>query len=192
MTTTTRMTTLEAVNLMLSAIGEAPVNSIESPVLSDVALAKKDLDNACRQLMQRGWDFNTDVERVFPPDSLTGAIALPANTLKVDASDSSRWVTQRGGYLYDKESNTNVFTSPVTLDIVYLYDFDDLPAHAQQYILMKAARQFQKGALGGEGGKYSEADEQRAWIDFSAIETDNRDHNIIRDDAAVANALDRY
>lgn len=192
MTITTRLTEIEAVNLMLSAIGEAPVNSIDSPVLSDVANAKKDLDNASRQVQNRGWDFNTDENREFTPDVTFSKIALPANTLKVDASDSSIRVTQRGGFLYDKTNNTFVFPRPLKLDIVYLYDFADLPAHAQQYILMKAARQFQKGAFGGEGGKYSAEDEQRAWIDFSAIESDNRDHNIIRDDADVAYTLDRY
>lgn len=190
MTITTRMTEIEAVNLMLSAIGESPVNSIEDPVLPDVATAKRELDNQCRALQNKGWDFNTDKAFVLTPDSVFNKITLPANTLKVNPVDPSQDFVQRGSFLYDRDNNSYTFTAPVKVNITSLLPFSELPAHAQQLVLIRAARKFQNGVAGA--GKYDLSDEQMALVDFRAIESEIADHNVLRDTPSINYGMDRY
>ena len=58
--TTTVTSKLEAVNTMLTAIGESPVNTITSSTTTDVSIALQILDNVSREVQSVGWHFNTD------------------------------------------------------------------------------------------------------------------------------------
>ena len=58
--TTTVTTKLEAINVMLTAIGESPVNTITSSTTTDVSIAIQILDNVSREVQSVGWHFNTD------------------------------------------------------------------------------------------------------------------------------------
>lgn len=53
-------TELEAVNSMLSAVGEAPVASLEGPLPTDVVLARNILQRTSREVQEQGWRFNTE------------------------------------------------------------------------------------------------------------------------------------
>ena len=55
----TPTTELQAVNQMLSVIGEAPVNSITGTVTTDVSVAKNILDETSMSVQSMGWNFNT-------------------------------------------------------------------------------------------------------------------------------------
>ena len=50
---------LQAVNIMLSSIGEAPVNSITGTTTVDVSTAKNILDETSMSIQSQGWHFNT-------------------------------------------------------------------------------------------------------------------------------------
>lgn len=192
MTTTVLLTELEAVNLMLSGIGEAPVNSIDSSVLSDTSTAKKDLDNACRRVQQRGWSFNTEYELTLTPDIYFNKIILPSNTLTVDAADVTNDYVMRGGLLYDRRLQKFTFTGPVKVNLTSIYSFPDLPYHAQQYALMMAATSFQRGYLDGDSGKFTPQDLMESRMAFNAVEAINEDCNILRDDPGVQDTLRRW
>ena len=55
----TPTTELQAVNTMLSTIGEAPVNSITGTTTVDVSVAKNILDETSMSVQSQGWNFNT-------------------------------------------------------------------------------------------------------------------------------------
>jgi len=175
-------TELEAVNLMLSAIGEAPVSSLNDPSLLDASLAKEVLDQTSVSIQTRGLHCNTDLKLKLIRDAVTNQIVLPTNTAKVDSSDVSahRDVVQRGTKLYDRENHTFVFDENITVDIVYLLDFDDLPQHVRRYVMTKASRRFQTRFMGSETlAGFTAQDEQEALIEFERTEAQTEDSNLL-------------
>ena len=52
------MTELEAINRMLSAIGQAPVTTVEE-TNPDVAICKRTLYQVSQEVQSEGWTFNT-------------------------------------------------------------------------------------------------------------------------------------
>ena len=53
-------TELEAVNTMLSMIGEAPVNSLTGTLPLDATIAKNTLTEISREVQAAGWHYNTE------------------------------------------------------------------------------------------------------------------------------------
>ena len=53
-------TKLDAVNTMLSAIGEAPVNSLSSGLI-EAEIAETILDTVNTEVQSMGWHFNTEL-----------------------------------------------------------------------------------------------------------------------------------
>ena len=64
----TKTTELEAVNIMLSAIGEAPVSSLENTQLEDVAVAQNILNETIVDVQSTGYNFNTEYNFKINPD----------------------------------------------------------------------------------------------------------------------------
>lgn len=61
-------TELEAVNAMLSAIGEAPITTLSPlPTAPDVVMAINLLRNQCREVCTMGWRFNMEWGYEIPP-----------------------------------------------------------------------------------------------------------------------------
>lgn len=59
-------TKLEAVNVCLTNIGEAPVTSLESGLLVDAQIASDIVDEISREVQSIGWNFNTEVFKLTP------------------------------------------------------------------------------------------------------------------------------
>ena len=59
MTTVTRTTELEAVNTILSTIGEAPINSLTGTLPVDATTAKNVLSEINREVQSAGWHYNS-------------------------------------------------------------------------------------------------------------------------------------
>ena len=57
-------TKLEAINSMLTAIGESPVNTITQATTTDVSIALSTLENVSREIQSQGWFFNTDLKLI--------------------------------------------------------------------------------------------------------------------------------
>jgi len=74
---------LEAVNEMLSCVGEAPVNQLQNGYIES-AIAENILDSVSRETQSSGWNFNTEDNWELTPDS-NKHLVLPFNALKVDA-----------------------------------------------------------------------------------------------------------
>ena len=65
----TATTELQAINTMLSFIGEAPVSSITGNIGTDVAVAKQILDDTSLSVQNQGWFFNRDLEVTLTRDT---------------------------------------------------------------------------------------------------------------------------
>ena len=142
-------TELDAVNMMLLSIGQAPVNTLEVPGIKDVSFARLMLHNTNRQVQTRGWWFNRELDYPLSPAS-DGSILLPASALEVAHAEGTRDLVERGRKLYDRDNHTYVFTEPVRVNVVWFLDFEDIPQVARDFVAMRAARIFQSQIVGSQ------------------------------------------
>jgi hypothetical protein len=192
------MSDLQAVNMMLTSIGEQPIGNLNESGLQDASIAQDILHSTSRQVQSRGWIFNTDLQKVLSPDSASengGRIKVGDNVLRIDTTSKKRSSTSdiidRGGYLWDREKNTNLFTDDVTVDYVTFLPFNSLPEAARRYIAVKSARIFHDRVVGsGELHSFFQQDEQEAWGDLLEFQSEVGDFNIF-DDYDTFRVLDR-
>lgn len=172
-------TKLEAVNIMLWAIGEQSVSSIDpQDITQEAALAEKILDTVSRDVQALGWYFNEGLDVTLALDG-NFKIPIPSNALKVLVTGETDLIGIRGGFLWNRSENTDIFADTVDAYIVYGLDFVDLPQAAKTYIAIRAARVFQQRVLGADSlDKYSIDDEQRAWVLLTQDEVDNQGFSI--------------
>lgn len=141
---------LDAVNIMLGYITEAPVNSIASTVAlpPSAALAKGVLDEVSREVQQEGWHFNTAQDYTLEVNA-ANKLVLPDNVLQVDTVDPSYDVVQRGTTLFDRKNYTDTFTEDeLKVNITFLLEYEELPEQARRYIALKASRMFANRLVG--------------------------------------------
>jgi hypothetical protein len=188
MTKPTSMTELEAVNVLLTTIGEAPVNTLDGNQVTDVSIAKQVLNEVSREVQAQGWHFNTEQDIELSPN-ISGDIAIPADTARIDAQDFNTVV--REDKLFNLTDRTFTFASKIKVDIVYYQDFSVLPQQAKKYITTRAARIFSDRLLNSESiHKMTSRDEQRALIDLKEFEGDTGDYNMM-DSYSVSRVLNR-
>ncbi|MBX6334124.1 hypothetical protein IRY61_02150 [Candidatus Saccharibacteria bacterium] len=189
----TPTTELEAINTMLTTIGESPVNTVEDSGLLDVVIARQILHTTSREVQARGWHFNT--EKNFPlQPTVDGTIVLPDTVLRVDTVGeySDIDVVVRGNRLYDRRNHTYTFKKPLNVDMVVLLPFEHLPEAARIYITIRASRIFQERVVGSETlSAFSRQDEIRALAALRDMDTETADYNVLKDNYAVARVLHR-
>ena len=154
-------TELSAVNSILGAIGQSPItalgnvsttvttdaNGVQTTTSSfdnpEVAMIYNLLRDANVDTQAEGWHFNTEKHVKFAIDA-NGKIAIGNDILSMDLHDNQARRThnlvRRAGFLYDKIDHTDVFTDDLTLDVVRLYNFEDLPIIFRRYITYRASR----------------------------------------------------
>lgn len=191
----TGTTELSAVNTMLAAIGEAPINSLEGDTTVTVDIAQNILADESRRFQAMGWHFNTDYEYPFVPD-IDGYITIASNVVSVDVR-ASEYASKydpviRAGKLYDRNEKTNIWTETIKADVTWLFDYTDLPEPAKQYIMIRSARIFSERILGSELlARFTQDDEARAYAAFRNYDGEQADYNIFSN-ADVYGPLNRY
>lgn len=180
------MTELEAVNDMLSLIGESPVASLsEASGVADAQIALQLLRRESRAVQQSGWDWNTETEYRLAPNN-DGEIILPPNTIKVDASDPQHDYIFRDGKLWDRTNKTFKINKAVYLDIVFVLPFNELPNTARRYISLLAGRKFENRMQGdSESNQINERDVMEARADLIDEECENADLNVVKDSPTI-------
>lgn len=176
-----RLTKLAAVNIMLDAIGETPVSSLNSG-LPDAEAAERVLLEVSRDVQESGFHCNTDEEITLTPD-VDGFIPLPQNTLRVDSSgdDQYRDVVERAQKLYDRENQSDVFTDSIVVDLVIELAYEDLPYRLANYIARKAARVYHERVLGSAAlDSFIVKNEEDAKAKLEDSEFDADDANVLR------------
>ena len=189
-------TKLEAVNTMLTSIGEQPIQNLNDLAgLSDASIAEQILDNVSRAVQSRGWVFNTDIGIKKTPNQYKEIVLDPAE-LRVDTQsrvrEGDKDYVERGRKLYDRVKNTFKFDKGVTLNIIKLLTFDDLPEPARRYIAIRSARIFHDRVVGsGELHRFYQEDEFGAYQALLEYEGDVADYNIF-DNYDVYRVVDRH
>jgi hypothetical protein len=195
-TVLTPTTELEAINTILSVIGESPISSTsEISSVADAVTAQSILSEVSRQVQTKGWHFNTDKEITLSPDTYSGEITVPTNCLRVDSSGADREVdvVHRGTKLYDRKNHTYKISKQIVVDMVVLLPFTELPQAARHYITIKAARIFQSRTVGSDAlYQFTTLDERDAMIDLKRAEGITGDYNILTGNPTVFRSLRRF
>jgi len=191
----TPTTELQAVNTMLSVIGEAPVNSITGTTTVDVSVAKNILDETSMSVQSQGWNFNTHTDYKSLSLDSNNKVPLPVNCVKADANQQYRHLnyTIRNGYLYDMDNHSDTFTSaPSSVDLVLVQQFEHLPEYARRYITVKAARRFAARFIGAsELTQLTAQDENEALVSFTQADAQESDINILNGDSNTFSIINR-
>ena len=189
-------TELEAINIMLAAIGEAPVNSLTGQVPVDVRLAQSTLTEVNKEVQSEGWSFNTEIDVTLPRDQTTKQITLSTDILGIDANIHQHPTIdpiQRGLKLYDRLNNRYEFDEDLICTVVYFRPFTELTEPARSYINIKAARVFVDRLVGDQGLRtYTQEDEVRARTILTETDYANADHNLLRGDPSLTSIFDTY
>ena len=143
--TTNAAQELPAVNEILASVGQAPVTTLDQ-TNPDVAIAYDTLLNVSREVQAEGWTFNTEEYYPMTPDA-NGEIPIANNILQIDLhdeKDNQYESVRRSGKLYEKINHTYDWTTltgwdTVRCDIVWFFDWVDLPRPIQDYIVAKAS-----------------------------------------------------
>jgi hypothetical protein len=191
------MTEKQAVNMMLTTIGEVPISNLDDLAgLQDASIARDILTNTSRAVQSKGWTFNLEFNVSRTPKN-NGKIDLATNILRVDSvskvRSSTSDIVERDRHLYDRERNTFQFTlgEAVKIDQVIFLAFSALPEAARRYIAVKSARIFHDRVVGsGELHRFFQEDEGQAWSDLLQYESDTGDYTIF-DDYDVYRVLNR-
>ena len=188
-------TELEAINIMLAAIGEAPVNTLTGSLPVDVKIAQSTLVEINKSVQAEGWSFNTEIDVTLTPNA-SKEIVLPVNVLRVDANIHQHPdidPIQRGLKLYDRLKNTFEFDEDLICTVVYFRDFDETPEQARSYINIRAARIFVDRLVSDQGLRtYTKEDEIRARVTLTETDLANGDHNMLRGDPSLTTVFGTY
>lgn len=163
-------TKLNALNSILSMVGESPITSLEYVADSASAtIALNIFEEVDRAFQSKGWSFNTDIDKTFTRDA-GNQISVPSNVIRINVLESTYptlKVVQRGTKLYDAKNKTYVFNVDIVAEMVSLLDFDLIPEPARHYIIIRAGRMFLARTRADETqSKISEIDEQLAFANF--------------------------
>lgn len=182
---------LQAVNDMLAAIGESPVSSLEGDPNADVANCRRILAAVNREVQAKGWTFNIEEGATLIPDVFSKLIEYLQDYLKVTTSGGTLFIN-RGGYVFDRVAKTDQFTTPITVDLIRLKMFAEMPECFRSYIIAKASRRFNIRFFGaGEVEGSLQEQENESWANCQEYELDFGGFNMITGDAFVGGITNR-
>jgi len=162
-------TRLDAVNRMLSAVGQMPVTAITGPIPADATHALAVLNEVDLETQMRGWHFNQELITLTGDGA--GKIAVPTSaSVAVDQYEHPTLdITIRDdtGVLrfYDLKNHTFVLGVGFSLkvNVVYLFDFEATPEPYRRYVTLRGARIFMdRTGRSGVGHQITQKDETDA------------------------------
>lgn len=182
---------LAAVNDMLAAIGESPVNSLEGDANADVANARRILNNVNREVQAKGWTYNITEGETLLPDSFSGYIPYMSDFLRMTVAGGTPYV-RRGENVYDKAARTDIFTGPIQVDLIRLKDYSEMPECFRNWIVAKASRRFNMFFFGaGEIEGHLQGLEEEHYRACMEYELDFGDFNMLDGDVFVQSKINR-
>jgi len=187
-----RIAKLEAVNTMLTLVGDAPVNSLIANTANS-QIAELILDEVTKEIQYQGWHFNTETGVTLPVGT-DGKIIVPDNALSVDLDPidyPNTDIVIRGNYLYDKKNHTYTFTADIKAEVVSFFAWEELPEIVKRYVVLRAGRIFSQRIIGSaEQTSANSVDENQALREIVAWDTDSADYSIFSN-YSVTRVLDR-
>lgn len=123
------MKQLDAVNIVLPALGEHPVTELDDkhPTL---AILLPIMEMKRRELLGKGWWFNSLEYTMYP--GTDGTIAVPTNCLEF-ITKTGAWV--QGPLLFNPDTANNIFTEAVTGNLITDIPFEMLPESIASTVL---------------------------------------------------------
>ena len=170
---------LEAVNIMLSIIGEQPVNTLEGSY-TEALLARTALHTASRAVQKLSLQCNSEEDYPLVP-TVEGYYMVPPNCLKIQVSQYGLDVVWRGDKLYDRYEHTYVFTTTsMDVDLTFFLPFTSLPEAVRFYITIQAGRRFAEDVIGSSDiANFTEDDEHSALVAMLSDEADTDDSSLL-------------
>ena len=171
---------LPAVNQILMSVGQAPVTTLDQ-TNPDVSIAYDTLVQVSKEVQAEGWTFNREYHVTMIRD-VNNRISVGDNILQCAlnedtyANRSSRGVIR--GFngvrsLYDAINHTFEWSSDVTCDLLWLFDWVDIPIPIQQYITARAAK-IASSRMIGDQQIYGFLTEQEQMCKAYALEYDTQ------------------
>ena len=169
--TTNAATELPAINQILMACGQAPVTTLDE-TNPDVAIAYQTLLEVSREVQSEGWTFNKE-EHVSVAPNDANEIPILSNYLQIDltqADAGDKKAVQKNGKLYDKYNHTDKWTDgAVDCDILWFFDWVDLPRPIQDYITARAST-VTSSRIVGDQTQYQILQQKEAYMRAMALE----------------------
>jgi hypothetical protein len=170
--TTNATQELPAINQILSSCGQAPVTTLDT-TNPDVAIAYDTLLQVSREIQAEGWTFNKEYHIEFTPDT-DDFIQIANNVLQIKLTDNAANREydgiRRSGKLYDRQHHTFKWTnSTVECDVVWEFDWVDLPQPVQDFITARAATLVSQRIV-GDTEQYQMLQQQEAFARAMALE----------------------
>jgi len=160
--TTNAAQELPAINQILTSCGQAPVTTLDQ-TNPEVAIAYATLLQVSREVQSEGWTFNKEYHVEFNKDN-NNEILIPNNIIQIklteNAQNSPYHAVRRSGKLYDRQNHRYTWEySPIECDVVWEFDFIDLPDPIQNYIKARAAT-IVSGRIVGDNAQYQRLQQQ--------------------------------
>lgn len=175
----TQVEELDAVNDILSTIGEAPVDNIDSTNI-DAINAYNILMKINRKEQARGWSFNTIPDYKLVRD-IDGHIHWNSLWLYVEPHFKGIKLVRDGKYVKDLYSGKTIFDRDIHCECIILQGFDQLPDAFKNYVVSKAAFEFQSKYFGdSELLKVTQMNIEDCWQILQEYELDNNDYNVFK------------
>lgn len=173
-----KTTKLAAVNRILTNVGQAPTTTLigGNPL---VEMAESVLSEVNIAVQAEGWVFNSEYSYPFTPDP-NGDIIIPDNVLALDSNGRKNcFLVIRSGKLYDKASHSYTFEGIQNLDVTWLFDFEDLPEAAKEYITIRAGNVFAGRSVGSsEAVAFGQREEVMSRATLMEYDTQQGDYSI--------------
>ena len=160
--TTNATQELPAINQILTSCGQAPVTTLDQ-TNPEVAIAYATLLQVSREVQSEGWTFNKEYHYEFNKDN-NNEILIPNNVIQIKLTENAQnapySAIRRSGKLYDRQNHRYTWEySPIECDVVWEFDFIDLPAPVQNYIKARAST-LVSGRIVGDDDQYTRLQQQ--------------------------------
>ena len=171
--TTNAVQELPAINQILSSCGQAPVTTLDT-TNPDVAIAYDTLLQITREVQSEGWTFNREFHYDFIPDD-NDEILIPSNVLQLKLTKNTSNMdydgVRRQGKLYYRFNHRYTWPNheKVECDVVWEFDWIDIPEPIQQFIVARAASITSQRII-GDTEQYEMLQQQEAFARATALE----------------------
>ena len=169
---------LPAINQILSTCGQAPVTTLDQ-TNPDVAIAYATLLQVTREVQAEGWTYNSEFHVLFPIDS-NNEIPIANNILQLkltkNAANMQYDAVRRSGKLYDRIHHRYTWEDHpdgVECDVVWEFDWIDLPEPIQNSIVARAAAIVSQRIV-GDTAQYEMLQQQEAYARALAMEYETK------------------
>ena len=160
--TTNAVKELPAINHILTSCGQAPVTTLDQ-TNPEVAIAYATLLQVSREVQSEGWTFNKEYHVPFNKDN-NDEILIANNIIQIKLTENAQnapyHAVRKNGKLYDRQNHRYTWEyTPIECDVIWEFDFIDLPEPIQNYIKARAAT-IVSGRIVGDNAQYQRLQQQ--------------------------------